>query len=1558
MISRKRIFGIILFVVASLITFAFANPASPEDKAPSINVDPGTVGIVQGSNYDVMKGVTVTDDNDELTAVADITDTTGLSIGDHTITYTATDSSDNTATAKRTMNVLNPKEDADGDGYTNGEEVLAETDFLDVNSHPSYARSSTITLNVNNVYTMEVHGVIPVFRATANDVADGNVAVIISNNINANVVDTYTVTFRATDSLGNLVTITREFNVVDTTKPVITLNGLASYKVVLGQTTYTDDLAIVTDNYDATLTISGVINGNPLIVGVYTLDYNFTDANLNVADKVVRTINVLDPLADEDHDGYTNGEEVIANTDFNDETSMPTYDKTPIITVEAYNLNPTNQDITVNVTTNEGVLNFASHTFTENGSFDFLAVDVLGNTTTKKVTITNIDKKSPVITIGAYITVPTNQDILVSANTDEGTLNFISHLFTTNDSFEFVATDAAGNVTTKTVTITNIDKIAPESPTLVSPLDGASIKGTSVINTWTVVSDAVKYIYESYNDAAATSLRWNQTIMAPSHSKVATNVADATFWWRVKAVDAVGNESPWSGLRKIVVDTTKPIITITNYITTPTNQDILVSANTDEGTLNFISHLFTENGSFEFVATDEAGNVSNKTVKITNIDKVAPTATISYDKITWTNTNVIATLVPSEDVTVTNNGGLSTYTFTDNGTFTFNFVDAAGNTGSVLAIVNYIDKTLPEIIVKAESIGNAPYFNIVHFKLHDDNLKEAVLNGIVIDKSSGPWGDMNDVTIGSYYTVIEGKNILVLRDKAGNEVTYEFYLDVTKPVITINPYIKTKTNQDITVYAITNEGTLKVNSHKFTKNGIFKFIATDLAGNVSNKTVKITNIDKVAPTATISYDKITWTNTNVIATLVPSEDVTVTNNGGLSTYTFTDNGTFTFNFVDAAGNTGSVLAIVNYIDKTLPEIIVKAESIGNAPYFNIVHFKLHDDNLKEAVLNGIVIDKSNGPWGDMNDVTIGSYYTVIEGKNILVLRDKAGNTVTYEFYLDVTAPVVRVLEKGNEITSGSYVDKRVQVQINAVDANIGKVYINGVEYPQYNGAGWYDIDWILRNSTTETNKIVLEDKAGNKSDEFIMKLDLTAPRLRIFTGGQYYEETGLMFNTKELSAVIEDTHIGKFYIDGVEYPQYNGSGWFGLSWALSEGTHTFKSVDKYGNYTELSFEIDLTKPVVRVLEKGIEITSGSYVDKTGQVSINAVDKNIGKVYINGVEYTQYNGAGWYDIDWILRNSTTETNKIVLEDKAGNKSDEFIMKLDLTAPRLRIFTGGQYYEGTGLIFDTKELSAVIEDTHIGKFYIDGVEYTGYEGAGWFGLSWALSKGTHIFKSVDKYGNTSELSFEIVIISLTFDKTTNLSSSQASNTWYTDRYSPASFTNVSFDGENRLKESISSTASAANRPSSYGSAFYNTQGRIYDTPNATIISADLYVSSSWATTNKRMAGLWGTGFDLSNNISSYPIIEFTSDSNTPRFRAYNVIDGTWIDLGLPTGFQYDKWYSVSIEVTASNTIIYKVGDITYTFGDANGTTKIGNVILQGHNTNDGVDYDIYWDNFIAR
>ena len=68
-----------------------------------------------------------------------------------------------------------------------------------------------------------------------------------------------------------------------------------------------------------------------------------------------------------------------------------------------------------------------------------------------------------------------------------------------------------------------------------------------------------------------------------------------------------------------VKDMVPPVITIAPYTTTPTNQSITVNASVNEGTLNVTSHTFTENGSFTFIATDEAGNQTPVTVTITNI---------------------------------------------------------------------------------------------------------------------------------------------------------------------------------------------------------------------------------------------------------------------------------------------------------------------------------------------------------------------------------------------------------------------------------------------------------------------------------------------------------------------------------------------------------------------------------------------------------------------------------------------------------------------------------------------------------------------------------------------------------------------------------------------------------------------------------------------------------------------------------------------------------------------------------------------------------------------------
>lgn len=129
----------------------------------------------------------------------------------------------------------------------------------------------------------------------------------------------------------------------------------------------------------------------------------------------------------------------------------------PVITISAYPTVPTNKDIAVTASVYGGTLNSTSHTFTENGSFDFVATDDAGNVTTKTVIITNIDKTAPIITIVPYSTESTNSSITVNASTNEGILNVSSHTFTENGSFDFIAKDEAGNESTKTVTITNIE---------------------------------------------------------------------------------------------------------------------------------------------------------------------------------------------------------------------------------------------------------------------------------------------------------------------------------------------------------------------------------------------------------------------------------------------------------------------------------------------------------------------------------------------------------------------------------------------------------------------------------------------------------------------------------------------------------------------------------------------------------------------------------------------------------------------------------------------------------------------------------------------------------------------------------------------------------------------------------------------------------------------------------------------------------------------------------------------------------------------------------------------
>ena len=67
--------------------------------------------------------------------------------------------------------------------------------------------------------------------ATASDSCDPAPAVAPQRHAEHQSVGTYTVTYTATDASGNHSSITREVVVVDTTAPVVTLNGASSVTV-------------------------------------------------------------------------------------------------------------------------------------------------------------------------------------------------------------------------------------------------------------------------------------------------------------------------------------------------------------------------------------------------------------------------------------------------------------------------------------------------------------------------------------------------------------------------------------------------------------------------------------------------------------------------------------------------------------------------------------------------------------------------------------------------------------------------------------------------------------------------------------------------------------------------------------------------------------------------------------------------------------------------------------------------------------------------------------------------------------------------------------------------------------------------------------------------------------------------------------------------------------------------------------------------------------------------------------------------------------------------------
>ncbi len=175
------------------------------------------------------------------------------------------------------------------------------------------------------------------------------------------------------------------------------------------------------------------------------------------------------------------------------------------------------------------------------------------------------------------------------------------------------------------------------APSLTSPSDGAVVNGAAYTQTWSAVPSAIRYEYQSYHDAAGLFRRW--IVSQSETSKPVAAVANATYWWRVRAINADGQVSGWSPLWKLTVDNDKPTIHSPSFTRQLSSADIsvmgaIIEPNLDKITMK-VDDVALDSSAIEVTGASYTASlqniaIGNHTLTIAAVDKAGNSTTASY----------------------------------------------------------------------------------------------------------------------------------------------------------------------------------------------------------------------------------------------------------------------------------------------------------------------------------------------------------------------------------------------------------------------------------------------------------------------------------------------------------------------------------------------------------------------------------------------------------------------------------------------------------------------------------------------------------------------------------------------------------------------------------------------------------------------------------------------------------------------------------------------------------------------------------------------------------------
>lgn len=453
---------------------------------------------------------------------------------------------------------------------------------------------------------------------------------------------------------------------------------------------------------------------------------------------------------------------------------------------------------------------------------------------------------------------------------------------------------------------------------------------------------------------------------------IPNNISNGQHFFQVWAADNCGNMSvPVTVYFNVNKDVTAPTgthsINPTNWI----NGDVTITLNTTDdmsgvkrikkpdGSYTYsVSTIYVvpANGSYTFVLEDNVGNTRNYTVTINNIDKTAPTGSLSHSPTNWVNTDVkihwsVADAnsgvkqikLPDGTIKTTATGD---YTVSQNGTYTFIVYDVAGNTLTLQETVTNIDKTPP-----TGSLSHNPTDWVIDYvKIHwTASDSQSGFNRVVLPDGTSTTNASGDFTVtdnGTYtFTLYDNVgNSRILTENINNidKIMPEGVLSLQENRLTdekIKISWKAFDLQSGFSKILLPDSTFSTNATgEFTvaQMGDYSFVIYDRVGNTRELSINVSNVDMINPILEVTQDTDKWTNGEITLNwkaddyqsglqnvILPSSE-NVTDKQG--SYIVTENGNYIFLAYDKIGNGVLVEHQVTNIDKINPNLDLTVDS--------------------------------------------------------------------------------------------------------------------------------------------------------------------------------------------------------------------------------------------------------------------------------------------------------------------------------------------------------------------------------------------------------------------------------------------------------------------------------------------------------------------------------------------------------------------------------------------------------------------------------------------------------